>query len=155
MGFCWFTLRALRSWKSFKTDSLVDESRALVVKLQALLFKRRQHGLEVAPAPSRGLYWREGEESGTHVVVKECMSVFLLQLSVATSERAMKVGLRSTVSVCLSVYAREREQNRTDKMWRLYTVTFMRYFALPLRVTTHYHCFNGILLPKQGNSIHK
>lgn len=128
------------------------------MKLQALLFKGRQHGLEVAPAPSRGLYWREGEESGTHVVVKECMSVFLLQLSVATSERAMKVGLRSTVSVCLSVCLCKREgteQNRTDKMWRLYTVTFMRYFALPLRVTTHYHCFNGILLPKQGNSIHK
>lgn len=113
MGFCWFTLRALRSWKSFKTDSLVDESRALVVKLQALLFKRRQHGLEVAPAPSRGLYWREGEESGTHVVVvvKECMSVFLLQLSVATSERAMKVGLRSTV--CLSMQERG---NRTEQI---------------------------------------
>lgn len=108
-------MRALRSWKSFKTDSLVDESRALVVKLQALLFKRRQHGLEVAPAPSRGLYWREGEESGTHVVVKECMSVFLLQLSVATSERAMKVGLRSTVSVCLC--KREgTEQNRTEQI---------------------------------------
>lgn len=45
-GFC-FTLRALRSWKSFKTVSLVDDNRALVVK-QALLFKGGQ-GLQVEP----------------------------------------------------------------------------------------------------------
>lgn len=48
------TLRARRSLKCFKTSSLVDERMALVVK-HVLLFKGREHGLEVASAPRRGL----------------------------------------------------------------------------------------------------
>jgi len=44
----YFTLRAVRSRKSLRTDSLVDESNALVVK-QVFLFKGSRHGFEVAP----------------------------------------------------------------------------------------------------------
>lgn len=75
-----FTLRAICSRKSLRTDSLVDDSRALVVK-QVFLFKGSRHGLEVAA--SKGLLWfgfkkevEEGEESDMHV--KECMFVQLL-----------------------------------------------------------------------------
>jgi hypothetical protein len=77
----YFTLRAVRSRKSLRTDSLVDESNALVVKL-VFLFNGNKHGLEVAFNKELLLWFgfreviEEGDESGKHV--KECMFMYNL-----------------------------------------------------------------------------
>ena len=75
----WFTLSAFRSWKSFKTESLVDDSNALVVKCTFLFICR--HGFEETKSPRKGVWlslrklWEEEVETGTQV--KECMFMAL------------------------------------------------------------------------------
>ena len=75
----WFTFSALRSWKSFKTESLVDDSNALVVKWTFLFICR--HGFEETKSPRKGVWlslrklWEEEEKTGMQV--RECMFMAL------------------------------------------------------------------------------